>query len=59
MDINEPGQTFVTQGDLSNLSYEQRWEFLRPTITQIYLGEKLSIQALADRMKSQYGFSAL
>ena len=49
----------ATQNKFLDVPYEQRWECLRPVIIQLYLGEKLSIAALADRMRDQYSFSAV
>lgn len=39
--------------------FEKRWELLKPTILRLYLEEGERIEALVDRMKNEYSFTAL
>lgn len=42
----------------SHIPYDQRWEPLKPIIIRLYMEEGEKIAHVAERMKSEYGFSA-
>ena len=40
------------------LSYDQKWEHLKPTILRLFLEENVTVPGLVRRMKQEYTFSA-
>lgn len=47
-----PGPNFL------HIPYEQRWEYLKPAIVQIYMEERESLIVLSQRMKDELSFAA-
>ncbi|KAH8881151.1 hypothetical protein GQ53DRAFT_888882 [Thozetella sp. PMI_491] len=48
----------TTEEKFLHVSYDQRWEKLKPIIVQLYMDERLSVHDVAVRMKAVYEFSA-
>ena len=42
----------------SHVPYEQRWEYLKDVIVSLYIGEKMTVQRVADKMATDYKFFA-
>lgn len=42
----------------SGLSFEQKWEFLKPHIERLYVKEKQKLVDVIEKLKAQYGFDA-
>jgi Clr5 domain len=40
------------------LSFEQKWEFLRPHIECLYIDQKYKLVEVIEILKGQYGFDA-
>ena len=41
-----------------HIPYQERWEYLRPTILRLFMEEKERMAAVIERMKNEYSFSA-
>jgi hypothetical protein len=41
------------------IPFQQRWEHLRPTITQLYVDEDKSLEDVVKTMKDEHGFDAV
>lgn len=40
------------------LSFEQKWEFLKPHIQRFYIDQKLKLVEVIEILKEEYGFNA-
>ena len=58
MDSNTGEPSDPKDSKFLHIPYDKRWEYLKPTITRLYMEEKVSLDRLAERMKTEYSFSA-
>lgn len=56
MDIDNPQPDHET---LACSKWEEKWEVLKPTMEFWYFDKKLSVAKLAEKMKKNFGFTAL
>jgi hypothetical protein len=41
------------------IPFQQRWEYLRPIITQLYVDEDKDLEDVVKTMKDEHGFDAV
>jgi hypothetical protein len=46
-------------GFMPHLSLAERWEQLKPVITQLYVDDNLKLSEVIERIEAQYGFYAV
>jgi hypothetical protein len=55
----DPNSVLGLRASLSEVSYQARWELLKPTIKRLYIDEGRRLTEVAEMIKRDYGFSAL
>jgi hypothetical protein len=54
----EKSNTELSQEDLYEVPYSQRWELLKPVLERLYLDEKVKLPVIISLMKATYSFDA-